>query len=145
MTRSPARTVVAAFWRVRQGLAEEPAAVSLPVGATKNVRRGAAGVEAGDTNRRISPDTMDATRRRRHERMIEEGMEPAYESVTPGSVRKRPPPFGSRARPTANRIREMPGRAAMVGGRRALSYWASARGASLLQEATMVDTLYKRL
>jgi hemoglobin len=77
--------------------------------------------------------------------MIEEGMEPAYESVTPGSAGKRPPPLGAFTRDTANEIGEMPGRAAMVGGRPTLAYLRPARGASPLQEATMADTLYKRL
>jgi Bacterial-like globin len=60
--------------------------------------------------------------------MIEECMGPAYESVTPGSARKRPPPLGPFARDTANEICEMPGRAAMVGGRRTLAYRAPGAG-----------------
>jgi hypothetical protein len=74
MTRSPARTVLAAFCSVRHGFANEPAAASFPVGATMNVRRGAADVEAGATSSKISPDPMNATTRRHDGRMIEECM-----------------------------------------------------------------------
>src|SRR5215475_8011056 len=110
MTRSPARTVLAAFCSVRHGFADEPAAASFPVGATKNVRSGAAGVEDGAASRRISPATMDTITRRHDSRMFAECMSPAYESVTPGSAGKRPPPLGAFTRDTANEIGEMPGR-----------------------------------
>jgi hypothetical protein len=74
MTRSPARTLLAAFWSVRHGLADEPAAASFPVGATKSVRKGVAGADAGAASRRLNPDTMDASTRRPAARAVEECM-----------------------------------------------------------------------